>query len=246
MDETTGTEQGTTSGQSGQSSGSKGGTTSKDKGKLYSDAEITKIKSDAAAGAGRQRKAAEQERDTLKQDLQSATSRLDALEREQNESRLAEARGDPDQLRAYQREQDTKKREREAGDKEGDLVRREAQLKSDLDELAKDKGVVHIAYTAAEYGLDEEELKSLGISDPDTLDKVAEKLAAAKGKGTGEGEGEGEGAEGGEGGEGAEEFVPDSGEGTGAGGEPTAEQLSKMPMGQYAAYVQKRDEPKKQ
>jgi len=236
LDETTGTEQDTSSGKPGQSSGSKGGTTSKDKGKLYSDAQIAKIKSDAAAEAGRQRKAAEVERDTLKQDLQAATSRLDSLERESNESRLAEARGDPDQLRIYQRDQATTKRDREVTARERDLTRREEQLKADRVEVDKDRGVVSIAYIAAKHGLETEVLESLGISDHDTLEKVAEKLAAALPKAPGTGE------EGGEGGEG-EPFAPDSGETTG-GGEPTQEQLEKMPMGQYAAYVQKRDEKK--
>jgi len=224
----------------GESSGGTKGT-SKDKGKVFTDAQIAKIKSDAAAEAGRQRKAAEQERDSLKQDLQSTTSRLDALEREQDESRLAEARGDPDQLRAYQKEQELKKLERQVTELQNDLTRREGQLKEERTQLDKDRGVVSIAYIAAKHGLETEELESLGISDPDTLEKVAEKLATAKPKEPGTGE------EGGEGGEettpGGEEFTPDSGVTTG-GGEPTREQLEKMSMGQYAAYVTKRDEKK--
>ena len=208
LDETNGTEQNTSSGDTGQSSGSKSGTTSKEKGKLYTDAAITKIKSDSAAEAGRHRKAAEQERDTLKQDLQSATSRLDDLERGIDESRLAEARGDPAQLTLYNREQTITKREREAGDKERDLAGRETQLKSDLETLATDKGVMSIAYLAAKHGLKTEELESLGISDPEVLEKVAEKLGTAKGK---EPEGEGEGGEEGGGGD----FEPDTGETTG-------------------------------
>ena len=190
LDETTKTGQDTSSGATGQSSGSKSGTTSKDKGKLYTDAQITKIKSDAAAEAGRRRKAAEQERDSLKQDLQSTTSRLDTLEREINESRLAEARGDPDQLRIYQREQATTRREREAADRERNLARREEQLKADRAEVDKDRGVVSIAYIAAEHGLETEELESLGISDHETLERVAVKLAAVKSKEPGAGEGE--------------------------------------------------------
>ena len=190
MDETTRTEQDTPSGNPGQSSGSKGRTTSKDKGKLYTDAQIAKIKSDTAAVAGRQRKAAEHERDSLKQELQSTTSRLDALEREIDESRLAEARGDPEQLRTYQREQATKKREREVADQIRDLARREEQLKSDRAEVDKDRGIVSIAYIAAEHGLEIEELESLGISDHDTLERVAAKLAGSKPKETGTEEGE--------------------------------------------------------
>jgi len=236
MDETTRTGQDTSSGKPGQSSGSKGGTTSKDKGKLYSAAEIAKIKSDAAAEAGRQRKAAEQERDTLKQALQSTSSRLDAVEREVNESRLAEARGDPDQLRVYQREQAVTKRERDAEARDGDLTRREGQLKSDREEVDKDRGVVSIAYIAAKHGLETEELESLAISDHDTLERVAEKLAGAKPKEeTGEEEEETPSGE---------AFVPDSGETTGGVGGLTAESVEKMPISSLEKAIEKADKSK--
>jgi len=219
LDETTEAGQGTPSGNPGQSSGSKGGNTSKDKGKLYTAAEITKIKSDAAAEAGRLRVKAEQERDALKQDLESTTSRLDTLEREINESRLTEARGDPDTLRLYNREQAIKARETNASNTERDLARREAQLKSDLETITADRGVVTIAYLAAKHGLETEELESLGISDPEILEKVAEKLAAVKPKEPREGEPE----------EGEEEFEPDSGAGKGGVGAPlTTESVETM------------------
>ena len=217
------------------SGGTKG--TSKDKGKLYTDEAIAKIKSDAAAEAGRLRKAAETERDSLKKQLESTNSRLDALERTENESRLAEARGDPEQLRVYQRDQTLTKRERDADDRDRDLDRREQQLKSDQEELDKDRGVVSIAYTAAKHGLDPEELESLGISDMDTLDKVAEKIAAGKGTTakTGE-EGEEEGGE-------EEEWNPDTGEGTGGGeGALTTEKVDDMSMPSLEKAIEKASE----
>jgi len=225
----------TSSGESEQSSEGKQGT-SKDKGKLYTEAQIHQIKTSAGAEAGRLRKAAEQERDSLKEQLQSVTGRLNSLESEVNESRLAEIRGDPDQLRAFQREQELKKLERQVTELQRDLTRREEQLKADRAEVDKDRGVVSLAYIAAKHGLETEELESLGISDHDTLEKVAEKLATAKPKGKGGegGEGEGEGEEGE-----WEGFVPDSGETTG-GGEPTQEQLEAMPMEQYAKQAEKR------
>lgn len=80
------------------------------------------------------------------------------------------------------------------------MTRREAQLKAGAEALATDKGVVTIAYIAAKHGLETEVLESLGISDEETLEKVAEKLAAAKPKEGEEGEEEGE-----------EELVIDSG-----------------------------------
>ncbi|MBA7584737.1 hypothetical protein ES708_26695 [subsurface metagenome] len=157
---------------------------------------------------GRAEKAAKREKDALSSELQSTKSRLDAIEREVNETRLAEARDDPAQLRLYQREQTISKREREAANKETDLAGREEQVKTDRADVDRDKGVVSIAYVAAKHGLEVEVLEKLGISDSDTLEKVAVELAAAKTKEGGEGAG---GEEGGEG----EGFVPDSGATTG-------------------------------
>ena len=218
---------------------SKGTPKDKGKGKLYTVAQIDKIKSDAAAmGQGRAEKVAAQEKGALTQELQSTKSRLDALESQVNESRLADARGDPDKLRAYQQDQATRKREREVAEREREANRREEQIKTDRAEVDKDRGVVSIAYIAAKHGLETEDLESLGISDHDTLEKVAEALAAGKAKAP-----EGEGEKGAEGGEGEGEFKPDSGE-TAGSGEPTMEQLEKMTMPQYAAHVAKRDEKK--
>lgn len=230
-DETTKTRQDNSTAAPGGSSGKGSGTTSKDKGKLYTDAAIQKIKSDAAAEAGRQRKAAEQERDTFKQDLQSTQSRLDALEREANESRLAEARGDPAQLRTYQREQTVVKRERQVEERDRDITRREGQIKTDRDDLDKDKRVVSIAYVAAKHGLETEELESLGISDLETLERVAEKLAAVKPVET---TGEEEETPGGE-----EPLTPDSGATTGGAEALTVENVEKMPLSSLKKAIEK-------
>ncbi len=228
-----GTEQDTPSGETGQSSGGKSGTTSKDKGKLYKDADIQKIILDAKSEAGRAQKKAEDERDATQQALQTTNTRLDTLEAQINESRLAEAREDPAQLQTYQREQTITKREREADTKDAGLKGREAQLKSDLEALTTNQGVVAIATLAAKHGLETEELESLGISDPVALEKVAEKLATAKSKGP-EGEGEVEG-----------EFTPDSGEGGGGGAKPlTTEGVAEMSTQDVDKALKKADETK--
>ena len=216
---------------------SPGGTkgTSKDKGKTYTDADIVKIQNDAKAEAGRLQKAAEVERDSLKQDLQTANSRLDTLEKERDESRLAEVRGDPEQLRSYQREQTATKREREMADKERDLANREEQLKTDRAGVDKDRHVVSVAYLAAKHGLETEELESLGISDPDTLERVAEKLAGAKPKETEPVLEEGETPSGE-----AQEFNHDSGETTGGvAGALTVESVEKSSVASVEKALEK-------
>ncbi len=156
------------------------GTPKKNKGKLYTDAQIAKFKSDSANMAqGRAEVKAKQEKDALDQELQSYKTRLDALEGERNEDRLAEARGDDDKMRTYQRENTLRTRERQADERDRDLTRREGQVKADRAEVDKDIGVVSIATIAAKHGIDQERLEKLGITDPEQLEKVAEELAAA-------------------------------------------------------------------
>jgi len=220
----------TSSDESEQSSGETKGT-SKTKGKLYTDAQIHQIKTTAGGEAGRLRQAAERERDSLKEQLQSTSDRLNTLESERTESRLAEAQDNPEAARLLLREEALKRRTLQVEETLKDLTRREGQLKADRTKVDEDRGVISIAYTAAKHGLEVEELESLGISDPEILERVAEKLAARKvASPTVEGEAE-------------EPFVPDTGETTGSG-QPTPEQLEKMPMSQYAAYVAKRDAKK--
>lgn len=201
-----------TSAESEQASGGTKGT-SKDKGKLFTEAQIHQIKTSAGGEAGRLRQAAERERDALKEQVQSVTKRLSSLESEVNEARLAEARGDPESMRTYQRELAITKRERTAEDRDGDLLRREATLKTDRETIDVDKGKVAVAVLAAEHGLEVADLESLGITDYETLEKVAAKLAASKPKPKGEGEEEEE----------EQEF--DTGETT--GGKGTLDALSK-------------------
>jgi len=239
LDETKGGNQDKSSGETGQTSGGKGGSTSK-KGKTYTDAEIQKIRSDAAAEAGRLRKAAEQERDSLRESLQTTRSRLDAIESQMNESRLAEVRGDPDRLRSYQHEQTQTRRERELDDRESELSRREAQLKSDREEVDKDRSVVNIAYVAAKHGLETDDLESLGISDLDVLDKVAEKIAAGKPK---DESNENEEEETEEPNTSSEELIPDSARTIGGAQTLTSESAEKMPISSLEKAIEKAESP---
>lgn len=200
------------------SSVSKKGSTSKDKVTI-SKTDHDKLQDDAKASKGRAEKlsALERERDVLKDRLNSTFSRLDDLERISNESRLAEVRNDPDQLRVYQREQGLTKRERDADTRDADITRREGQIKADREAVDKDRGAVGIVTIATKHGLDPAKLEAYGISDIETLEKIAVDLAAGKPKDAGEGE-EGEG----------EEFTPDEGEEGGEGGSLTTESVGRM------------------
>jgi hypothetical protein len=114
-------------------------------------------------------------------------------------------------------------------------------LKTEREAIDGDKHKVNVAYIAAKYGVDQDELEGLGIKDAEALEKVAEKLSASKG-GEGEGEGEGEGGEGAEG----EEYQPDSGEGAGGkAGALTTESVEKMSMESVDKAISKAKEPPK-
>ena len=162
--------------------------TPKDKGKLYKAADIDKIKSDAAKmGQGRAEKVAEGAKEALTEELTATKSRLDALEREARESRVAQARGDPAAMRLFQREEIVEKREREAETKERDNTRQAGLLKTEREEFEANQSVMSVAYIATKYGLAPERLEKLGIKDPEALEKVAEEIAAGtKPEGKGE------------------------------------------------------------
>lgn len=256
MGETTKKRKDSSPGGPGQASGGKGGTTSTKKAKVYTEKDIVKIRSDAAAETGRATSAqetAEGERDAAKKALESLKNRFDTLEAEVDQTRLAEDRGDPVALRQYQREQTVKKRERAAEEKELDLETREAALGTERKAVDGDKLKVDISFIAAKHGLEVEDLEGLGITDPEALEKVAEKLATGKGKGEGEDADQqayqaletdeekeafveahpGFEPEGGE-------FEPDPGGGEGAGpGALTTESVEEMPTEKVEAALKK-------
>ena len=179
-DETKGTPKDESKGKGTPKDESKG--TPKDKGKLFTPAEIDRIKADSASMAqGRAEKVAKQEKDALTQELESIKGRFDALEAQANETRLAEARGDPVKLQSYQRDQAVGKREREVADRERDLVRREGLLKTAQEELKQTQGTVSVAYVAASHGLKVEDLEEFSDLSPEALEKLAVKLETAAG-----------------------------------------------------------------
>lgn len=195
----------TPSDESEQSSGETKGT-SKTKGKLYTDAQIHQIKTTAGGEAGRLRQAAERERDSLKEQLQSTSDRLNTLESERTESRLAEAQDNPEAARLLLREEALKRRTLQVEETLKDITRREGQVKADRTKVDEDRAVIDVAYVATKHGLAVERLEKYSHLDHETLEKVAEDIAAGKAP-----------SPLGEGAEDEEPIVPDTGETTGGG-----------------------------
>ena len=192
MDETKETAQGNSE---KTTSGSEAGTTSDKKGKTFTEEQVQKSLSDAKAEFGRERVTLTKERDALKSDLESTTSRLGDLEKRINETELEGIRDNPELLKAYQQRQDLGTKAKALEVKERELAQREAQIKADVDTIASERKGATVASTAVKYGLNIEVLDSLGVDDPEALDKVAAAIVAGKPKTS----------------EGGEGIIPDSG-----------------------------------
>ncbi len=194
-------------------------------------ASYDKLKSDAAASAGRAKDLtkAKQETDNLKGQVGTLTQRLTSLEEQSRSNRLQEARGSSDTgaMAVFERTEVLNKREREIDEGKTELTRGQLQLKADQEELGRTQGTLTIPAIVAKYKLSEDEqthLEGLGITDSDTLDKIAARLAGKEALPKAETE------------EGAEkltevkEFEPISTESTGAREQPlTAETAETMP-----------------
>ena len=146
--------------------------------------DFTKLKSDAEASAGRAKELAttKGERDTLKGQVDTLNTRLAALETESRNRAFDEARqsGDSGAIQAFERTDRLNQREKAVIDREATVTRRELQVKADQDEAVRTQSTLTIPKIAAKYKLDEAELVELGITDEETLDKVAARIAGTK------------------------------------------------------------------
>lgn len=145
-------------------------------------AEIDKIKSDAKAEEGRKWKKVETERDELKTNLTTLTTRLSSLETEARNRAYEEARssGDSNALTLFQRNEDLAKRERLIAEKETEIRRRELQAQENESSFNTRKAKLVVPSIAAKYGLKTEDLADFNITDEETLDKIAQRISGKK------------------------------------------------------------------
>ena len=172
-------------------SGDESGKTSDDKSKQTSkkakDEVLTpeakaKLISDAKAEEGRKWKQVELERDQLKGQVGTLTDRLDTIESRQSAVALEEAGKDPTgtALARVQAEAALRKRENEVQGRENTVARGEAQLKADQEAFTSESGETIVATIATKHGVDPAKLAAYGITNKDTLEKIAADLAVAK------------------------------------------------------------------
>ena len=163
------------------------GTSKEGKPITLSQKDYAKLKSDAEASAGRARELTEakRERDELNGQVTTLTTRLTALETETRNRAFEEARksGEPSAIQEFQRTDALNQRERAIIDREAVVKVRELQVKADEEESGRTKATLTIPKLVAKYKLDEAaqtHLEELVITDEDTLDKVAARIAGTQ------------------------------------------------------------------
>ena len=227
MDETEKAEQDT----SKETPGSGDTITPDEKGKTFTEAQVTKKLSDAKAAAGREQKklteqieAATKESESLRQNAEIINGKLTALQQQIDDAELDKARDDPQLLNLYQRKHDLETRAATLEERERKVATGEAQLKADKDAIASAKAETTVVKVAIKYHLNIEDLSDLGITDEEALEKVAAKLAGGK---PAKKEKD------------ADDLTPDSGLGSGDKHTPTIEEQDKMSPAEYVAWRKK-------
>ncbi len=150
------------------------------KGEVLTPEAKQKLISDAKAEEGRKWKQVELERDQLKDEVWTLTSRLDDIENRQTARAYEEAKTDPsgNTLKAIQADAAVRDREKKVQARENEATRSEAQLKSDKALFATESGETMVSVVAAKHGVDAERLAKLGITSKEALEAVAADMKA--------------------------------------------------------------------
>lgn len=240
MDETERTGQDSLPG-TGQASDSKEGTTPGGEPKTYTDKDIQKIISDAKAEAGREAKAAKVEADKAKASLTNTENQLNqtkqqlaVLTKRIDDAELEGARDNPELINLYQQKQDLRRKEAELEEGKTQLAKDKAEHEAEIEVARSTSREILIWGIATKRGVDPVRLKDLSakfnLQSEEQIEEMAQTISTGKTTPSGVEDK-------------TKPLQPDSGATIG-GGELTNEQLEDMPMGQYAAYVNKRDQSK--
>jgi len=210
--------------QDAKTSGSGGTTTPGSKEKTYTEQEVTKMVSDIKAAAGRKQKELTDLVESANKTATEANKRLSEIQQRIDEAELEKARDNPELLKLYQQKQELEKAKANLDEERRTLQREQAQFKEEKEAVASAKTEAMIVEVALKYHVSIEDLEDLGITDQESLEKIAAKLAKSKPSTTEE----------------SGEIKPDSGLGTGES-EPTPEQLNNMSMDKYVAHRKKQN-----
>ena len=224
MDETEPT---TTDGtQAGSTSAGEGGTTSGEP-ESYTPEQVNKLKSDAAAEFGRERKALKAEAERAAKRVELAEKKAKDLEAdverilaEKDKRELETVKGDPDALAAYHQRQSDRAKERGLAVRERELALKEQELKDSKEEVAKFRQEQAASSIAEKHNVDAATLLSLTDGSQEKMEALAQVLPK-KGKA---------------GKTSKASLTPDSGANQGGSAKKTTEELDKLAREDPAAY----------
>jgi chromosome segregation ATPase len=200
--------------------------------KTYTFEEYSKLSKEKKATDGRVKTLnadlakTQSERDEIKAELQETNSRIEELENNMREQRLASYRDDPEKLKHALAEDDVAVRAKDIDKRERTLKARQKEIEA-REQYLNETTVKNLCSTlAAKYGADVNELLELGISDPEKLEKYAKRLGSSTKKPEEENK--------------EDEFTPDRNTSSGAFGQPTVSQMEKWTPEQFAEWLKKK------
>jgi len=143
----------------------------------YTEEQIAKIKSDAAAEAGRRRKAAEVERDELRNQFDDLRGRLEQMEKEKEEAMFNAVKDDPTKAKLFQEQQNLRLRSRKIEEIEKELKKKESELQESIRTINEERFASKVDILSNRYDMSVDEIMELGITDPTVLEKVVKRIA---------------------------------------------------------------------
>jgi len=186
--------------------------------KVYSEAEVEELVKQRHSKLDKRIAELEKQGSELESARQRAKEAEDRAAQVQKQIEARELEGikdDPELVKLYQRRKELDDKAKTLDARERELSRKELQIKTESEAIAKTLRQSTISGIATKYGVEVKVLEELGIDDADRLEKVAKIIGKPKAQ--------------------PETVKPDSGLSVG-GGHPTNEQLDKMSMADYAKW----------
>ena len=166
--------------QSGQASGDEKGSTSGGEPKTFTEEQTQKMVSDALSKQGRDIKTITTERDSFKQELETRKSDVDELQKRIDELEEASVEGDPDRKAELLNKRKAETLLRDARAKLDEAVKKEAQVKADVEAISQTKLEVSVWQIAAKHGVDPVQLKEkverFKVESEEGIEEVAQML----------------------------------------------------------------------
>lgn len=152
----------------------KGASTPKGKSVTLTQERLTEMLANASTEGGRKWKT---KADALETTVTEVNQRLDEIQKGIDAEQLTKIGDDPTARAQFNSSIAVRDKEKTLKARETELNAGQEQLKSDREDFDRERGTFLIPKLATKYELDEKVLTDLGITDPDTLERVAQTLS---------------------------------------------------------------------